>query len=51
VIRQHLIAALAEPGAVLLQAGEHGTIAIVHHGAAEAADIARTGIMAGLLLR
>ena len=35
VIRQHLVAGFARARAVLLQAGEHGAIAIVHHGAAK----------------
>jgi len=49
VIRQHLVAAFAQPGAVLLQAGEHGAITIVHDGAAEARDVTRASVMAGLL--
>ncbi|MGY3122223.1 hypothetical protein ACVWXN_008560 [Bradyrhizobium sp. i1.4.4] len=51
VIRQHLVAGFAEAGTVLLEASEHGAIAIVHHGTAEARHIARAGIVAGLLLR
>jgi hypothetical protein len=51
VLGQHLLAALAELRAILLQAGEHGAIAIVHHGTAEARNVARASIMAGLLLR
>jgi len=49
VIRQHLVAAFGEPATVLLEAGEHSLIAIVHHRAAEARDVARTGIVTGLL--
>jgi hypothetical protein len=41
VIRQNLFAGLAEPGAVLLQAGQHRHIAVIHHGAAVAGDIPR----------
>jgi hypothetical protein len=51
VIRQHLVAAFAQPRAILLEAGEHSLVAIVHHGAAKARDVARAGVVSGLLLR
>ena len=45
VIGKDLFAGLAEPGAVLLQAGQHCRIAIIHHRTAEARNIARAGIV------
>ena len=49
VFGQDLVAGLAEPGAVLLQAGQHDLIALIHMGAAEARHIARAGIVPLLL--
>jgi hypothetical protein len=51
MLRQDLVAGLAEFRTMLLQAGEHGGIAVAHHGAAMTGDIAGTGIMTLLLLR
>src|SRR6185437_4590353 len=51
VLDQNLVAALADAGAVFLQAGEHGLVAVIHHLAAVTRDIARAGVVAGLLLR
>jgi len=45
IIGQHLFAGLAEPGAVLLQAGQHDRIAVIHHRTAEARNVARAGIV------
>ena len=43
--------ALLMPGAVLLQAGQHDLVAVIHLGPAETRDVARAGIMALLLRR
>ena len=48
--RQRLLAGLAEPRAVLLQAGQHHLIAVIEMRAAKARRIARAGVMP-LLLR
>ena len=48
--RQCLLAGLAEPRAVLLQAGQHHLIAVIEMRAAKARRIPRAGIMT-LLLR
>jgi hypothetical protein len=41
VVSQHLIAALGQLGTMLLKASQNGEIALIHHQAAEALDIAR----------
>ena len=51
VIDQDLRAGLAEAGAVLLQTGQHGLVAVIHHGPAMARNVARAGVMALLLRR
>ena len=43
--RQHLLAALADLGAVLLQAGQHELIALLHLRPAIARGVARAGVM------
>ena len=48
--RQRLLAGLAEPRAVLLQAGQHHLIAVIEMRAAKARGVPRAGIMP-LLLR
>ena len=45
MIGQHLVAGLADAGAVLLQTGEHGGIAVIHHRAAMTRDVARASIV------
>ena len=50
VVDQHLVAGLADPGAVLLQARQHRIVAIIHHGAAMASDVPGTGIVPRPLL-
>jgi hypothetical protein len=45
VLGQHLFAGAAEALAVLLQAGQDHLVALAHMGAAEAADIARAGVV------
>src|SRR5580692_10939448 len=50
VVGQHLVAGLAEAGAVLLQAGEHHLIAVIHDRAAVPRHVACAGVVAGLLL-
>ena len=45
MIGQHLVAGLADAGAVLLQTGEHGGIAVIHHRAAMTRHVARAGIV------
>ena len=45
VIGQHLLAGLAEPGAVLLQAGQHDLVAIIHLRTAKARDVTRAGVV------
>ena len=45
VIGQDLVAGLAEPGAMLLEATQNGRIAVVHHRPAMARHIPRTGIV------
>ena len=49
VARQRLLAALADLGAVLLQAGQHDLIAILHLRPAILRDVARAGRHAPLL--
>ena len=51
VAGQHLLARLAEPGAVLLQARQHDLVAVIEMGAAKARGVARAGVLALLLLR
>ena len=51
VARQHLLAGLADLRAVLLQAGQHDLIAILHLRPAKPRDVARAGVMPRLLLR
>jgi hypothetical protein len=53
VARQRLLAGLADPGAVLLQAGQYDLVSVVHLGPAKARDVARAGIFSllPLLLR
>jgi hypothetical protein len=51
VFGQYFLARLAQPGAVLLQAGQHGLIAFAHDGAAMTGNIAGAGVMALLLRR
>jgi hypothetical protein len=46
VAGQHLLARLADAGAVLLQTGQHDLVTILHLGAAESRDVAGAGIMA-----
>jgi hypothetical protein len=41
VIGQNLLAGPAQPGAVLLEAGQNGHIAVVHHRTAMTADVTR----------
>ena len=43
VVFQHLIAGLGQLGAVLLQAGQDGEVALIDDRAAEALNVARTG--------
>jgi hypothetical protein len=50
VIDQNLVAGLADPGAVLLQARQHGLVAIIHHGPAMPGDVAGAGVVPRLLL-
>ncbi len=45
VLGQDLVAGLREPGAVLLQAGQHDLIAFIHMGPAKSRDVARAGVM------
>jgi hypothetical protein len=45
VFGQHLVAAAADALAVLLQTGQHDLVALAHLGAAQARDVAGTGIM------
>jgi hypothetical protein len=45
VFGQHPVAGPAEPASVLLQAGQHHRIAVIHHRTAEARNIARAGIV------
>ena len=49
VLCQDLEAGLAQPGTILLQAGQHDLIAFIHVSAAVARDIARAGIVLLLL--
>jgi hypothetical protein len=49
VVGQHLVAGLGETGAMLLQARQHGLVAIIDHGAAKAGDVARAGVVSHLL--
>ena len=49
VARQRLLTALADTGAVLLQARQHDHVAVIHLGAAKARDVAGAGVMALLL--
>jgi hypothetical protein len=51
VFGQDLVAGLGEPGAVLLQAGQHDLVAIIDMSPAEARNVARAGIVTGLLRR
>ena len=52
MIDQNLLAGLAEPGAVLLQARQNGHVAVIHHRPAMAADVARaSGIRPAALRR
>src|SRR5690349_7255407 len=51
VCGQRRLAGLAQPRAVLLQAGQHNHVAVIEMGAAEARGIARAGILALLLRR
>src|SRR5881227_2064346 len=51
VARQYLLAGLADLGAVLLQAGQHDLIAILHVRPAIPRNVARAGVMSLLLLR
>ena len=44
--RQQILASLAEPGAVLLQAGQHDLVAFAEMGPAEPLGIARAGVLA-----
>jgi hypothetical protein len=46
VFRHDLVAGPADPGAVLLQAGQHDRIAVVHASSAKPRDVARAGVMA-----
>src|SRR5579872_7084717 len=48
VIRQYLLADLAELGAVLLQTGQHRQIIVIHMRPAEARHVARAGVLAVL---
>jgi hypothetical protein len=48
VFGQNLFAALADPGTVLLEACQHGRIAVIHHSPAMTCDVARAGIMSPL---
>jgi hypothetical protein len=50
VINQNLFAALADLGAILLEARQHGLVAIIHHRAAMPGDIAGASVIPGLLL-
>jgi hypothetical protein len=43
VVLQHLIAGLGQLGAVLLQAGQNGEVALIDDRTAEALNVARTG--------
>ena len=43
--RQHFLAGLADPRAVLLQAGQHDLVAVIHIGAAKSRDVASAGIV------
>src|SRR5207237_6602143 len=45
VIGQHLVAGFRESRAVLLQAGEHDLVAVIHMRAAKARDVARAGVV------
>ena len=45
VLGHDLFAGPAEPGTVLLQAGQHHRITVIHHRTAEARNIARAGIV------
>ena len=45
VVFQHLIAGRRDLGAVLLQAGQNGEIALIDHRAAEALNVARAGLL------
>src|SRR5437660_1066657 len=55
VALEHLIAGLADLEAILLQAGQNGEIALIHHRTAKLLDVARTsglflgGTAAGLV--
>ncbi len=48
MVFQHLIAGFGQLGTIFLEAGQNGEIALIDYRAAEALDIARTGL---LLLR
>jgi hypothetical protein len=45
---QDLVAALADPGAVLLQAGQHDLVAVIHDGAAVTDYVAGAGVVLAL---
>ena len=45
VIRQGLLAGLAEPGAILFQARQHDLVAVIHMSPAKPRDVAGTGVM------
>jgi hypothetical protein len=45
VVFQNLIAAAADPGAILLKASQNDEIALIHQFAAKALDVAGTGFL------
>jgi hypothetical protein len=49
VLGQDFVAGPGEPGPVLLQAGQHGLIAIIENGPAEPRGVTRAGIVSDLL--
>jgi hypothetical protein len=49
VFGEDLVAGFGEPGAVLLQTGQHGLIAIIDHRPAKSGDVARAGVVSCLL--
>jgi hypothetical protein len=45
VASQNLIAGSADPGAILLKAGQNAEVALIYHGAAVALNVAGTGLL------
>jgi hypothetical protein len=45
VVSQYLIAGPADPGAILLKAGQDAEVALIYHGAAVALNVAGTGFL------